>query len=260
MKSKHCFLFLMFVLVSFQGALGQIRQEFLKHLSENKLKTEYLQYLDNNRTESDSLPYYYAKYHLQFGEDSAFFRALSNCREQFMNDSLAVAYSHYYFLNKHSSVSVRWFENLHKDAFSDGLPLVYHAAHFPDVVAADALPQQLRPNFLRLQKAQRKKPLLAGALSSLVPGSGKLYIGNYRSFLLTFVSLGVMALQTWESYRNLGIQHPLTVINGGFFSLYYAVNIFGSFREAKQKKLRVRNQFLVDATKYYRVGSVDHLF
>lgn len=251
---------LCFYLVFLFDSVGQVNESFVKHLSDNNLKREYLQYIETSNLAPDSLDYYRAKYHLQFGQDSAFFASLDNCRELFMKDSLATTYSHYHFLTRGTSMSSRWFSSLDEDIAGRGLPLLYTAAYQPLEFDRGIMPQQLQPDFLRLQKASSKKPLMAGFLSALVPGAGKAYIGNYRSFLITFVSLGLMGWQTWESYNKLGIQNPLTIINGSILSLYYVVNVFGSFRETKEKKKRIRNQYLVNVSNYHRASYTGSLY
>ena len=242
-------------------SFGQIDSKFVEHLSKENLKTEHWTYLNSFEGASDSTNYYISKYHLQYGQDSSFLSSLSKSGSLILSDSLAVDYANQHFLPKDNSHADQWFNSvLVKQSSLTGIPFIYYAAYNSNDVEINLISKNLRNDFLRLQRSDRKSPFLAATFSAIVPGSGKLYIGSTRSFLITFVSLSLLGLQTWESYSRLGIKHPLTIINGGLFSLYYVTNIFGSYRETKTKKNTRRKQFLLDASKQYHTTSTTRLY
>lgn len=249
-----CFLF------SF-GAIGQVNTQFVEHLSANSLKIEHWTYLNSFQHRSDSVNYFLSKYYLQYNSDSSFLATLNNCETIFMSDPKAVHFANQHFLGLANNYSDQWFKRFSvKSSELTGIPLIHYAAYHPNLIDITTISPNLQNDFLRLQRADRKHPFLAAGMSAIIPGSGKLYIGSPRSFLITFVSLSILGLQTWESYSKLGVRHPLTLLNGGLFSLYYVTNIFGSFRETKVKKQNRRKQFLLNATNHYTLTSPSVLY
>ena len=246
--------FALLLICTLYGSAGhsQLNPAFIHHVSDLGLKEEHWRYLSEVENQSDTLHYYKAKFHLQYGNDSLFFSSYKHCRGLFLEDTNAVLRSHHYFLTSQYSFSKMWFNDfiVGKDSLL-GIPLVFLSIEEPSKVSVETLPGTLRQDFLRFNKYERKKPIVAATFSALIPGAGKLYIGNKGSFFLTFTSLAVIGLQTWESYRQLGIEHPLTIIGGSLFSIYYGVNVFGSYRATKEKKKQVRYQYLVNASNYY---------
>lgn len=243
------------------SSFGQIDSAFVEHLSREQLKIEHWTYLNSFETKNDSTNYYISKYHLQYGEDSSFLSSLSRSQSLILSDRLVVDYANHYFLPKDNSFSDQWFNTIQaKPNATTEIPFIYYSAYNSNEVDINLIPENLKRDFLRLQRADRKSPLLAATFSTIVPGTGKLYIGSARSFLITFVSLSILGLQTWESYSRFGVKHPLTIINGGLFSLYYVTNIFGSYRETKTKKNNRRKQYLIDASNHYHTTSTTRLY
>jgi hypothetical protein len=132
-----------------------------------------------------------------------------------------------------------------------GLKKYYFFTINPSKVGLKLIPNFLKEDFVRFQKAFNKKPLVSALFSAIIPGSGKLYVGNLRSFFATFFSIAGFSAQTIESHSKKGISHPLTIINIGFLSGFYFVNLHGSYRETKQKKIILKNQFLINVSNYY---------
>ncbi|HWY33422.1 MAG TPA: hypothetical protein VNX68_02175, partial [Nitrosopumilaceae archaeon] len=87
------------------------------------------------------------------------------------------------------------------------------------------LPGKLFDDFSSYKKSYSKKPLVAGVLSMLVPGLGKLYIGKRKSFLNTLVINTVYGVQSYESIRKFGISNTFSLLNVGIFSVFYVANI-----------------------------------
>lgn len=92
-----------------------------------------------------------------------------------------------------------------------------------------------------------KSPLLAGTLSAIVPGLGKIYagkVGEGISALLTSTIIGAIAI---ENYNRSGIKSAGTIATGTLFAAVYAANIYGSVYSVKA----YRDDF--DKTINYRV-------
>ncbi len=79
-----------------------------------------------------------------------------------------------------------------------------------------------------LASRNKKSPLLAGIMSSIVPGSGKIYAGKVGVGIGTMLTTTVLGLQTWEGYRKDGAESARFIIFGSLLSMFYISNIWGS--------------------------------
>ena len=87
-------------------------------------------------------------------------------------------------------------------------------------------------NLLRIStdmKTHKKKsPFVAGLISGIIPGSGKLYSGKKGEAITTFISTVGLALVTAESYRKTGFNSFRTIASGTAFVFSYVANIYGA--------------------------------
>lgn len=79
-----------------------------------------------------------------------------------------------------------------------------------------------------LQNHKTKSPVLAGILSSIIPGAGKFYGGRKGAGISTFIGTVGLGLITWENYRKLGLKNIKTLFFGSLFTANYVSNIYGS--------------------------------
>jgi hypothetical protein len=225
--------------------------KFLNHLSDNDLKQEHYTYLNKLKTTPDSIDYAWAKFHLKYQNDSLFLNTFKRGGSLFLMDSLAIEEASAYFLTKPKSLADKWFHDVLVDQSKAGrLAYLYYSAYFPQTIEIQDIPDHLQVDFFRLQKAHSKSPLLSASLSAIIPGAGKLYIGNKRSFAITLMSVSFMGLQTLESYTRLGVKHPLTILNAGFFTMFYVTNVLGSYRATRVKENEIRQYYLNRAASY----------
>ncbi|MFW6224798.1 MAG: hypothetical protein ACOC4B_00855 [Bacteroidota bacterium] len=97
---------------------------------------------------------------------------------------------------------------------------------------------------------QKRSPFLAGLLSTIIPGSGKWYIGYKHQAVSSFMINTVLALIIAESYR----QDSGAFVKGAsisLFSLFYAGNIYGSFKSAQKQHYDFKNQTRENIKDYY---------
>ncbi|MBR5924881.1 MAG: hypothetical protein IKZ60_05405, partial [Bacteroidales bacterium] len=73
-----------------------------------------------------------------------------------------------------------------------------------------------------------KSPWLAGAMSAVIPGSGKIYAGDLRSGVSTFLIVGALGAMAAESWAKLGIKDWRTITLSSLFGIFYTANIYGS--------------------------------
>lgn len=74
----------------------------------------------------------------------------------------------------------------------------------------------------------KKSPLLAAAISAVIPGSGKIYAGDLRSGVSTFLIVGALGVMMAESAHKLGWQDWRTIALSSVFGVFYIGNIYGS--------------------------------
>ena len=97
-------------------------------------------------------------------------------------------------------------------------------------------------------KYRPKSPVLAGIMSGIVPGSGKIYAGKTGEGIASFITNAGFGLITWENYRKLGINNFKTIFFGGIFAANYISNIYGSVVSVKiiedEYQNKLHNQIL----------------
>jgi len=99
------------------------------------------------------------------------------------------------------------------------------------------------------QEAHRSKsPLLAGIMSGIIPGSGKIYAGKTGEGIASMIGTTGFGLIAWENYRKHGIGHVKTIFFGGIFAASYVSSIYGSVISVKiienEYKDAIHNQIL----------------
>lgn len=83
---------------------------------------------------------------------------------------------------------------------------------------------------------QKKDPVLAGVLSAIVPGMGKIYTKNYSDGITAFIVNGVLA---YLAYDNFKANHDFRgAIFSGLGLMFYAGNIYGSIASAHSFNIR----------------------
>jgi hypothetical protein len=102
----------------------------------------------------------------------------------------------------------------------------------------------------QLQKVKRRSPVVAGLLSAILPGAGKVYAGQLGQGVAIFLQNSIFALQAWEGYRKDGPRSARFLIYSGLFTVFYIGNVWGSVLSVQIKRQemyeRINNQILFD--------------
>ena len=102
----------------------------------------------------------------------------------------------------------------------------------------------------RGQNLPRKSPFLSGMLSTLVPGLGKVYTGDWQDGLIALAFVGSNAFAAYRGFSANGVES----FYGWFFTAtgtaFYASNIYGSVKAAKVYNLRYKNALKNDVERY----------
>lgn len=87
-----------------------------------------------------------------------------------------------------------------------------------------------------LAAQKRRSPALAGLLSAVLPGSGKVYAGKPKQGIAAFLPLLTLGLLTWEGYRKDGPTSLRFLGFGSLFTVFYIGNIWGSTLAVKVRR------------------------
>ena len=74
----------------------------------------------------------------------------------------------------------------------------------------------------------RKSPVVAGLLSAVIPGAGKIYAGRTGEGIASLLSVGTMAAVTAENWVKYGPRNWKTILFGSLTGVFYIANIYGS--------------------------------
>ena len=94
------------------------------------------------------------------------------------------------------------------------------------------------------RKAQSKSPLLAGFLSTVLPGSGRVYVGRSTDALLTVLLLGVLGWTAYDGFSENGVSSRKGWTFGTLGSIFYLGNVYGSVVAAQSHNRRTEAAFL----------------
>lgn len=80
---------------------------------------------------------------------------------------------------------------------------------------------------------KKKSPFVAGMLSALVPGLGKIYAGAYGEGVSSFLLIGSLGAITAENWIRNGVLNWKTLVFGTIGMVFYIGNIYGSISSVK---------------------------
>lgn len=102
----------------------------------------------------------------------------------------------------------------------------------------------------RSKELPHKSPLISGVLSTLVPGLGKIYTGNWQDGLIALVFVGSNAFGAYRGFNASGVESAY----GWFFTAvgtaFYVSNIYGSVKSARVYNLKYQNALTKDVERY----------
>jgi hypothetical protein len=100
-------------------------------------------------------------------------------------------------------------------------------------------------NLYRIRRDENnnnKSAVLAAAMSAIIPGSGKIYAGNYKqglSALLVEILLGGQDVEIW----NMGMwTNPLLYPYSALLVIFHSGNIYGSYAAVKLNRINHRKE------------------
>jgi len=265
--------FLLFIFI-FQTVAGQVQNElpFIRHLVNKGYYIEAVFLIDNNTfnyqlNQQDSLNYYhgwahysmknleqstgsflkvqrqspfYYKSHFFAGYNQLFLENYSTAHEIFGNMNIQKE-PHLSLLNFELSGMEMLRGNWQQGKNQLELVNRENAVLSQQVLALEKIYDEHESHL-------PKSPALAGIMSGIIPGSGKIYAGKTGAGIASFIGTVGFGFIAWENYNKLGIDHAKTIIFGSIFAFSYVSNIYGSVISVKiienEYKNAVHNQIL----------------
>ncbi|MCP4584239.1 MAG: hypothetical protein GY839_21715 [candidate division Zixibacteria bacterium] len=90
----------------------------------------------------------------------------------------------------------------------------------------------------------RKSGLVAGLLSTAIPGSGKMYAGRFTDGLYSLFIISLLGWQAYDGFKDDGKSSTKGWIYGSIGGVFYLGNIYGSTVAVKISNLRAEDELL----------------
>jgi hypothetical protein len=88
----------------------------------------------------------------------------------------------------------------------------------------------------------KRSGFLAGTMSAIIPGLGKIYAGEVRQGLTSFIPVTILGLQAFEAYNKAGFNSVRFYASAALFSVFYIGNIWGSVLSVSVKRNEINNE------------------
>ena len=84
------------------------------------------------------------------------------------------------------------------------------------------------------QQLKYKSPALAGFMSTVIPGTGKIYTKNWKDGLISLLLVSANAFQAYRGFSQQGKRSAYGWVFGGLTVAFYSGNVWGSVKAAKK--------------------------
>ncbi len=223
------------------------------YLLNEKLDVEFQGLIKENKN-IDSFFYLKTLYDHKFGKESEFELDLKHVSSYLKNDSDACALISFEQLIRYQKLNFSW-QNYLYDAIQNekikSLQSLILMTKDNRLSSNANIPDPIYSSYKTMVKMNSKSSLAIAGLSAIVPGLGKLYMGQPKRFLSTFLLNSMYSIQTYESIKKLGLKHPVSIVNILFSVFFYAANVYGSYNDAIYFKSENKRQFIIDGSTYY---------
>ncbi len=97
-------------------------------------------------------------------------------------------------------------------------------------------------------------PALAASLSTIIPGSGKIYAKRWKEGISSLLFVGLTGFQSYRGFHKSGIESAYGWIMGGLSFGFYMGNIYGSYKTASDFNKKLNEEYHNRVVNYY----IDH--
>ena len=102
--------------------------------------------------------------------------------------------------------------------------------------------------FSDYKEMPHRSAALAMSMSTIIPGTGKFYTGDWKDAIFSMLLIGASGVQSWRGFSKNGTSSVYGWVFGGLGAGLYFGNIYGSFKAAKDFNHRHENELLKKAT------------
>lgn len=244
-----------FLFLNCFASQAQLNKDFINYLVLSDFHAEhqtYLKSIENDFGETDSLSYYKSKFLLLTNQYDLFQQEVGSCKLCLSDTSLLnYSASHLIRLSIKKTNEFWRMDSLNGKGITGNsiLKKSYELSLNPKSDAS-FLPEDLLFHFNEFKTAYNKKAWVGGLLSTVIPASGKLYIGRTNSFLGAFLINVAHGIIAYEAINRKGIENPYSIVSTGVFGVFYLSNIFGTVHDLKRIKNEKRKHFLYEVADY----------
>jgi hypothetical protein len=108
----------------------------------------------------------------------------------------------------------------------------YRINHDPEALGNNA--EAWKDLLHRQEHPRHKSPGVALVMSTVIPGSGKMYSGEWKDGLFALLLVGSSAYESYVGFHARGTRSVLGWVFGGLTIGFYGGNIYGSYQSAKR--------------------------
>ena len=87
-----------------------------------------------------------------------------------------------------------------------------------------------------------KSPFAAAAMSSIIPGTGKMYTKHWKDGFMSLMFVGVNAWQAYRGFKKSGQNSVYGWVFAGLATSFYIGNIYGSAKSAKKYNKKLNDE------------------
>ena len=93
-----------------------------------------------------------------------------------------------------------------------------------------------------INEMPRRSGALAGLMSTMIPGLGKIYAGKMLQGATSFVPVTLLGLQAFEAYKKAGAVSARFIASVALFSVFYIGDIWGSILSVSVVRNEINNE------------------
>jgi TM2 domain-containing membrane protein YozV len=108
-----------------------------------------------------------------------------------------------------------------------------------------------RPVINKIENTKYKKPYVSFLLSTVIPGSGKMYSGFWYDGIISLSIVGITAWQAYRGFTLYGSDRPYSWIFATLSVSFYISNLYGSIKAANMKNYNLKQDLHNDAEKIF---------
>jgi hypothetical protein len=105
---------------------------------------------------------------------------------------------------------------------------------------------------IRSSSLPYKDPNLAVAMSVIIPGSGKIYAGQWKDGLFSLLFTGMSAWQSYRAFHKEGIKSAYGWFYGGVSLGFYLGNLYGSYKAVSKHNNQLQHEINHELDGYLR--------